>query len=65
MSYVLFVCKCVLPPGINPIAVEKYTNIFRPSGLMLSPVKNYGGVHRRNQRRSKSNTGNGSGRDMH
>jgi len=22
---VLFVCKCVLPPGDNPIAVNKYT----------------------------------------
>ena len=22
--YVLFVCKCVLPPGDNPIAVNKY-----------------------------------------
>ena len=24
---VLFVCKCVLPPGDNPIAVNKYLNI--------------------------------------
>jgi hypothetical protein len=24
---VLFVCKCVLPPGDNPIAVNKYINI--------------------------------------
>jgi hypothetical protein len=23
---VLFVCKCVLPPGDNPIAVNKYIN---------------------------------------
>jgi hypothetical protein len=23
----LFVCKCVLPPGVNPIAVDKYINI--------------------------------------
>jgi len=23
----LFVCKCVLPPGDNPIAVNKYINI--------------------------------------
>jgi hypothetical protein len=21
---VLFVCKCVLPPGVNPIAVNEY-----------------------------------------
>jgi hypothetical protein len=27
MFYVLFVCKCVLPPGVNPIAVDKYINI--------------------------------------
>jgi len=25
---VLFVCKCVLPPGDNPIAVNKYTSIY-------------------------------------
>jgi hypothetical protein len=24
MFYVLFVCKCVLPPGVNPTAVDKY-----------------------------------------
>jgi hypothetical protein len=24
LSYVLFVCKCVLPPGENQIAVKKY-----------------------------------------
>jgi hypothetical protein len=28
MFYVLFVCKCVLPPGVNPIAVDKYINII-------------------------------------
>jgi len=31
LLYVLFVCKCVLPPGDNPIAVNKYiiyTSIF-------------------------------------
>ena len=26
--YVLFVCKCVLPPGDNPIAVNKYIIII-------------------------------------
>jgi len=26
LFYVLFVCKCVLPPGGNPIAVNKYIN---------------------------------------
>jgi len=25
LFYVLFVCKCVLPPGVNPIAVNKCT----------------------------------------
>jgi len=24
LFYVLFVCKCILPPGDNPIAVNKY-----------------------------------------
>jgi len=24
---VLFACKCVVPPGDNPIAVNKYINI--------------------------------------
>jgi len=24
LFYVLFVCKCVLPPGDNPIAANKY-----------------------------------------
>jgi hypothetical protein len=27
LFYVLFVSKCVLPPGDNPIAVNKYINI--------------------------------------
>jgi magnesium-transporting ATPase (P-type) len=27
MFYVLFMCKCVLPTGVNPIAVDKYINI--------------------------------------
>jgi len=27
LFYVLFVCKCVLPPGDNPIAVNKYINV--------------------------------------
>jgi hypothetical protein len=26
LFYVLFVCKCVLPPGNNPTAVNKYHN---------------------------------------
>jgi len=24
LFYILFVCKCVLPPGDNPVAVNKY-----------------------------------------
>jgi hypothetical protein len=28
MFYVLFVCKCVLPPGVNPIAVDKCINTY-------------------------------------
>jgi hypothetical protein len=27
MFYVLFVCKCVMLTGVNPIAVDKYINI--------------------------------------
>jgi hypothetical protein len=27
MFYVLFMCKCVLPPGVNPTAVDKYIDI--------------------------------------
>jgi len=27
LFYVLFVCKCVLPPGDNPIAANKYIRI--------------------------------------
>ena len=46
--YVLFVCICVLyctvlyctvllPPGFNPIAVNKYINVFRVSILCIAP----------------------------
>ena len=27
LSYVLIVCTVPLPPGVNPIAVDKYINI--------------------------------------
>ena len=30
LFYVLFVCKCVLPPGDNPIAVNKYIISYVP-----------------------------------
>jgi hypothetical protein len=26
--YALFMCKCVLPPGVNPTAVDKYIYIY-------------------------------------
>jgi hypothetical protein len=32
LFYVLFVCKCVLPPGDNPTAVNKYI-IYRTEDL--------------------------------
>ena len=28
LSYVLIVCTVPLPPGVNPIAVDKYINIY-------------------------------------
>jgi len=28
LFYVLFACKCVLPPGDDPISVNKYINTF-------------------------------------
>ena len=35
LSYILIVCTVPLPPGVNPIAVDKYINIninkFNPS----------------------------------
>jgi hypothetical protein len=34
LFYILFVCKCVLPPGDNPSAVNKYIIISS------SPYKN-------------------------
>ena len=42
LFHALFVCKCVLPPGDNPIAVNKYTiynsNMFQPLKDHLQPV---------------------------
>ena len=34
LFYALFVCKCVLPPGDNPIAVNKYI-IYHISNALL------------------------------
>jgi hypothetical protein len=42
MFYVLFMCKCVLPPGVNPIAVDKYINInelLPPGGYPIAVNK--------------------------
>jgi len=33
LFYVLFVCKCVLPPGDNPIAVNKYIISYHIIGI--------------------------------
>jgi hypothetical protein len=39
LFYVLFGCKCVLPPGDNPIAVNKYINIvYHWDGLFHPPT---------------------------
>jgi len=41
LFYVLFVCKCVLPPGDNPIAVNKYISlpIFRATQMYASRLE--------------------------
>jgi len=39
LSYVLIVCTVPLPPGVNPIAVDKYINIknsAREGGVFVS-----------------------------
>jgi len=33
LFYILFVCKCVLPPGDNPVAVNKYINFVKCPSL--------------------------------
>jgi len=38
LFYVLFVCKCVLPPGGYPIAVNKYLIITCPCVLLVTEV---------------------------
>jgi hypothetical protein len=35
LFYVLFVRKCVLPPGDNPIAVNKYITYYMKSLVFL------------------------------
>jgi len=41
LFYVLFVCKCVLPPGDNPIAVNKYIISYHYS-ILAANVKHVG-----------------------
>jgi hypothetical protein len=36
MFCVLFMCNCVLPPGVNPTAVDKYINFVRRSDVSNS-----------------------------
>ena len=38
LSYVLNVCTVPLPPGVNPIAVDKYININKVLRLVLYPT---------------------------
>ena len=52
LFYVLFVCKCVLPPGDNPIAVNKYiisyiSNIYNiySTIYMYTVLKCYNKIH--------------------
>jgi hypothetical protein len=40
MSYVLFMCKCVLPPGVNPTAADKYISI-NMSALNMCECESY------------------------
>jgi hypothetical protein len=64
-NYVSFDMTSCLCQIVTDAYEDALVSTFRPSGLMLSQVKNYGGVQRTNQRRSESNTGNGSGWNMH
>jgi hypothetical protein len=40
LFYVLFVCKCVLPPGDNPLAVNKYINSNQSVLYVIFEVQN-------------------------
>jgi len=33
LFYVLFVCKCILPLGDNPTAVNKYIKYIKDAGI--------------------------------
>jgi len=41
LFYVLFVCKCVLPPGDNPNAVNKYIVSYLQTILIVLYHKQY------------------------
>jgi len=50
LFYVLFVCKCVLPPGDNPIAVNKYININSVVLVSNKPMPESGYTYRMTQK---------------
>ena len=41
LFYVLFVCRCVLPPGDNPTAVNKYINTHMHTSTLASVTMLY------------------------
>jgi hypothetical protein len=45
LFYVVFVCKCVLPPGDNPTAVNKYIIYLLKENVRRAPV--FSGVNLR------------------
>jgi Mn2+/Fe2+ NRAMP family transporter len=59
MFCVLFVCKCVLPPGVNQITVDKYININsiqkRAALSVFALLGNLVGVHLLGLLREKEN----------
>jgi hypothetical protein len=57
MFYVLFMCQCVLPPGVNPIAVDKYINKFvvlMTPGTQILYHRISSGYRRRNLQRAQT-----------
>jgi hypothetical protein len=47
MFYVLFMCRCVLPPGVNTIVVDKYINkLFWETVIAAKNCYIFYGVHR-------------------
>jgi hypothetical protein len=39
LFYVLFACKCVLPPGDNPLAVNTYIISYQPLRRKLTYIR--------------------------